>query len=276
MLSAHPSTPILDRALALLATGPQSAEVLVRDVMGLPAAPAPVAGRLVTALLGADPRVGQLPDGRWTMVSAAVGTPLLDQLAFAVVDVETTGLSAEHGRVIEVGVVVVQGTMREVVLDRLVNPGQPLSPQITAVTNLTDHDLRDAPAFHAIADEVVQSLSGRVFVAHNARFDWSFITTELKRTRGLALGGPQLCTARLARRLVPDAESCGLDWLSTRFNLENPARHRAVGDAWATAGLLLLLLERARTEGARTLEDLAALQAPRMSGRRAPRPPREG
>lgn len=276
MLSAHPSTPILDRALALLAGGPQGADVLVRDVMGLPAAPAPVAARLAAALLGADPRVSQLPDGRWAMVSAATGSRLLDELAFAVVDVETTGLSAERGRVIEVGVVVVQGTTREIVLDRLVNPGHPLPPQITAITRLTDHDLRDAPAFHAIADEVVQSLSGRVFVAHNARFDWSFIATELKRSRGMELSGPQLCTARLARRLVPDAESCGLDGLSTRFNLENPARHRAVGDAWATAGLLLLLLERARGEGARTLEDLAGLQAPRMRARLAPRRAREG
>jgi DNA polymerase-3 subunit epsilon len=99
-----------------------------------------------------------------------------------------------------------------------------------------------------------------VFVAHNVRFDWGFLAAELRRARGISLTGPRLCTARLARRLVPEAESCGLDWLSGYFGLENPARHRALGDAWATADLLVRLLDRARRDGARTLQDLDALQ----------------
>jgi DNA polymerase-3 subunit epsilon len=239
--------------------------------MGLPAAPDSVATRLASALLGADPRVGQLADGRWALVPAAAGSPTLDEVAFAVVDVETTGMRSDGHRVLEVGVVVVQGPRREMVLDRLVNPGRPVPRMITSVTRITDADVRDAPTFHEIADDVLSALAGRVFVAHNARFDWAFLAAELRRTRGTHLTGPQLCTARLARRLVPEAESCGLDWLSTWFGLENPARHRAGGDAWATSELLLRLLDRARLDGARTLQELEALQAPRKPSARRKR-----
>jgi DNA polymerase-3 subunit epsilon len=259
-LEAHPSSTLLDRALLVLAAAPRKAEEIASEVMGLPNAPPAVASRLAAALLGADPRVSQLADGRWAMVPAAQGSPLLEECAFAVVDVETTGMRASGDRVIEVGVVVVQGARRERIVDRLVNPGRHVSSVITRITRITNDDLRDAPEFPAVADEVVDALAGRVFVAHNVRFDWGFLAAELRRARGLTLTGPRLCTARLARRLVPEAESCGLDWLSRYFGLENPARHRAAGDAWATADLLVRLLDRARRDGARTLQDLDALQ----------------
>jgi DNA polymerase III epsilon subunit-like protein len=183
-------------------------------------------------------------------------------------------MNAAGHRVIEVGVVVVQGQRRERILDVLVNPGHPLPSIITQVTRITDADVRTAPPFDAVADDLLSALSGRVFVAHNVRFDWAFLAAELRRARGLVLNGPRLCTARLARRLVPQAESCGLDWLSSYFGLENPARHRAGGDAWATADLLLRLLDLARQQGARTLQDLEALQLrrrPRRKGRTSKR-----
>ena len=260
MLDAHPASTLLERALATLASGPRDAGELAVDVMGLPNAPPAVAARLAAALLGADPRASQLADGRWALVAAAQGSPLLEECAFAVVDVETTGMSAAGHRVIEIGVVVVQGNRREKLLDVLVNPGRPVPAIISQVTRITDADLRDAPPFDAVADDLLAVLAGRVFVAHNVRFDWAFLAAELRRTRGLLLDGPRLCTARLARRLVPQAESCGLDWLSSYFALENPARHRAFGDAWATAQLLERLVASARESGARTLQDLEALQ----------------
>jgi DNA polymerase-3 subunit epsilon len=170
--------------------------------------------------------------------------------------------------VLEVGVVVVQGARREMVVDQLINPGRPVPAVITGVTRITDEHIRTAPQFDEIADDVVAALTGRVFVAHNVRFDWSFVSAELKRTRGLVLNGPRLCTARLARRLVPAAESCGLDWLGRYFDLKNPARHRAGGDAWATAQLLLRLLDLAREKGARTLQDLEAMQVRKRRKRR--------
>lgn len=240
--------------------GPLDAMTLARDILGLAGAPPAVAERLAVALLGADPRVHQLEDGRWGLVAEALGSPLVEDCAFAVVDVETTGMRP-YGpdRVTDVAVVVMQGNRREVVFESLVNPGVPIPPRIAGLTGITDAMVRDAPPFEAVADDVLAALAGRVFVAHNARFDWGFLTAEVRRARALGLSGPRLCTVRLARRLLPQLESRSLDSLSHFFGLENRARHRAAGDALATAELLERLILLARERGARTLADLDAL-----------------
>lgn len=263
-VAAHPSRTLSDRVLERLGLGPQSSAALCDDVLGLAGAPAAVADRIAVALLGPDPRVRQLPDGRWSLVAEVQGSPLLDECAFAVVDVETTGSRAGGGdRVTEVAVVLVQGTRCEVVLDSLVDPERPIPPAVTMVTGITDAMVRAAPPFAEVAEQVLTVLAGRVFVAHNARFDWAFLSGELRRARDLTLDGPRLCTVRLARRLVPGLRSCGLDALTRWFGFENPARHRAGGDALVTARLLSRLLGLAREAGARTLADLAALEAKR-------------
>jgi DNA polymerase-3 subunit epsilon len=186
------------------------------------------------------------------------------------VDVETTGMRAMGSdRITEIAVVVVCSGRREVVFESLVNPGRPIPPAICAITNITNAMVREAPTFAEVSDRVVEALAGRVFVAHNARFDWNFVSAEVRRARDLALDGPRLCTVRLARRLVRGVHSCGLDSLTHWFGFSNGARHRATGDALVTAELLDRLLLLARDEGARTLQDLAAIES-----RRAPRRPR--
>ncbi len=271
-LSAHPESTLLDRVLTTLREGPHPAMMLCHRVLGLPGAPEMVCERIAVALLGADPRVRQLADGRWGLVPEAQGSPLLDECAFAVVDVETTGMRASgDDRITEIAVVVVHGGRREVVIDSLINPGRPIPPAICALTNITNAMVRNAPAFADVADRVVAALAGRVFVAHNARFDWGFVRAELRRARELALDGPQLCTVRLARRLVKGVRSCGLDNLTQHFGFENPARHRAAGDALVTADLLARLLRLAREEGAATLQDLSAIALRRTGRRRRPR-----
>lgn len=267
--SAHPESTLTERVLRVLQLGPASPVMLCHEVIGLPGAPEAVCDRVAIALLGADPRVRRLPDGCWALVPEAQGSPLLEDCAFAVVDVETTGMRANGSdRITEIAVVVVHGGRREVVFDSLVNPGRPIPPAVCAITNITNDMVRDAPPFHAVAEQVLAALAGRVFVAHNARFDWSFVTAELRRARDLALDGPRLCTVRLARRLVKGIPSCGLDSLQHWFGLENLARHRAAGDALVTAELLARLLRLAREEGARTLRDLEAVQARRVARRR--------
>ncbi len=263
-VAALPGRTLSDRVLERLGLGPQTSAALCDDVLGLAGAPAAVADRIAVALLGPDPRVRQLPDGRWSLVVEVQGSPLLDDCAFAVVDVETTGSRAGGGdRVTEVAVVVVQGSRCEVVLDALVDPGRPIPPAVSMVTGITNAMVRAAPPFAEVAERLLSALAGRVFVAHNARFDWAFLAAELRRARDLTLDGPRLCTVRLSRRLVPGLPSCGLDTLTRWFGFENPARHRAGGDALVTARLLSRLLGFAREAGARTLADLAAIEAQR-------------
>lgn len=259
-LAAHPESTLLDRVLVELRDGPRPAATICQRILGLGGAPDSVCERIAVALLGADPRVRQLADGRWGLVPEAQGSPLLEECAFAVVDVETTGMrAAGQDRITEIAVVVLHGGRREVLVDTLVNPGRPIPPAICAITNITNAMVRHAPTFAEVADQVVAALAGRVFVAHNARFDWGFVTAEVRRARDLALDGPLLCTVRLARRLVQGVRSCGLDNLTHHFGFENPARHRAAGDALVTADLLARLLRLAREDGAHTLQDLSAI-----------------
>jgi DNA polymerase III subunit epsilon len=266
-LAAHPGSTLVERVHGVLRTGPQPSSMLCREVLGLSDAPLLICDRIAVALLGSDPRIRRLPDGRWGLVPEAQGSPLLEECAFAVVDVETTGVrAAGSDRITEIAVVVVCGGRREVVFESLVNPGRPIPPAISAITNITNDMVREAPSFADVSDRVLQALAGRVFVAHNARFDWNFVCAEVRRARDLALHGPRLCTVRLARRLVKGIPSCGLDCLTHWFGFVNACRHRAGGDARVTAALLERLLRLAREDGARTLQDLAAIES-----RRAPR-----
>jgi DNA polymerase III subunit epsilon len=270
--SAHPESTLLERVLAQLRIGPRAPSTLCHEILGLLGAPAPICDRVAYALLGADPRVRLLEDGRWSLVPEAQGSPLLDDCAFAVVDVETTGMRAGFGdRITEVAVAVVHGGRREIVFESLVNPERPIPRAICSITNITDEMVRHAPRFTELAERLLAALAGRIFVAHNARFDWNFLSAELHRCRNLTLDGTRLCTVRLARRLVRGVRSCGLDNLCRFFGFYNRARHRAGGDALVTAELLSRLLTLAREEGARTLQDLAFIEARRAHRRRRKR-----
>lgn len=197
----------------------------------------------------------------------------LRSLEYVVVDVETTGGSAAKGdRVTEFAAVCVDG--RGQVLEEfgeLVNPERSIPPFVARLTNITDSMVRDAPLFAEIAPEVQRLLEGRIFVAHNAIFDWRFVRHEMERAVGEVHEGPRLCTVRLARRLVPEVRSRSLDSLSEFFDIRNEARHRALGDARATVELLGHLLERA---AAHELESWEALEAFLKGG--TPRPRRRG
>lgn len=263
--SAYPESTLLERVLGHLRVGPRSPSTLCHQVLGLMGAPPAICDRVAIALLGADPRVRQLTNGSWALVPEAQGSPLLDDCAFAVVDVETTGVRAGAGdRITEVAVAVVHGERREIVFESLVNPERPIPRAICTITNITNEMVQDAPRFSDLSERLLAALAGRVFVAHNARFDWNFLSAELRRSRDLTLDGTRFCTVRLARRLVKGVRSCGLDNLCRFFGFVNGARHRAGGDALVTAELLSRLLCLAREEGARTLQDLTIIEARRF------------
>ena len=237
----------------------------MRDVLGIAQANRHTADRIAVALLAPDPRFTRTTDGRWTLVTSVASSPALDNCRFAVVDVETTGTRARRGdRIIEIAVV---GSPRgaapglaepEVLFHSLVNPGIPIPPFVGSLTGITEGMLRDQPPFDAIVDGLLDALRNTVFVAHNARFDWAFVSAEVERARGLLLQGPRVCTMRLARRLLPDLPRRNLDTVSYNFGITIEGRHRAVGDAVAAAKCLHRLVGIAKDQGAVTLADLTA------------------
>ena len=148
------------------------------------------------------------------------------------VDIETNGLNHVRGRVVEVAAIRVENGQVVREFHSLIDPGLPLPQFITNLTGITQSDLEGAPLFMAIADELHDILSGAIFVAHNVRFDYSFLKQEFKRI-GKNFSPRQLCTVRLSRALYPAERSHKLASLIARHNLQVSARHRAYDDAHA-------------------------------------------
>ncbi|MEX2181659.1 MAG: 3'-5' exonuclease [Gemmatimonadaceae bacterium] len=194
---------------------------------------------------------------------------LLHTLPFVVVDVETTGGSPwRDDRVTEVAAVHVDGNAATLAFHSLVNPGRPIPWQITRLTGIDDRMVRAAPTFRDIAGEFAAHLVGRVFVAHNARFDFGFLDAEFARiapTPLASLIAEQLCTVRLARRLLSHLPRRNLDAVADHYGVQIADRHRASGDALATAEVLQGLLRDASYRGVHTWDDLAGLLAARTS-----------
>ena len=251
-----------ERALGYLRDGPRPALDIVRDVLGLQRANLVIAERLATALLGADPRFTFDLEGRWSVVPEPAWHGVrLEDVRFAVVDVETTGMRARGcvDRITEIAVVHVDGPRIAVAFDSLVNPGRPIPRYIQQLTGISDREVAHAPRFEEIADQGVAALAGRVFVAHNARFDWNFVSAEIERAQDFAPRMPRLCTVRLTRKLVPELARRSLDAVRWYFGLETDRRHRASGDAEVTAQALLRLIRRAGDGGVLTWEELQPL-----------------
>jgi DNA polymerase-3 subunit epsilon len=148
------------------------------------------------------------------------------------VDLETTGTNPVRDRVTEVAVITVQDGEVTQEWSTLLNPETWVPAQIQALTGITNEMLDDSPTFVEIADALFELLEGRLFVAHNARFDYGFLRNEFRRA-GRQLQLPVLCTVKLSRRLFPEYRQHSLDSLIGRYGLDCEARHRALGDARA-------------------------------------------
>ncbi len=148
----------------------------------------------------------------------------------AIVDLETTGGQPAWDRVTEIGVIEVDGFELTAEWSTLVNPGAAIPAPIQALTGITNDMVAAAPSFCELAGELYERLAGRVFVAHNARFDYGFLRHEFERA-GLKFMTKTLCTVRLSRRLYAEHSSHSLDSLIARHGIDCRARHRALGDA---------------------------------------------
>jgi DNA polymerase-3 subunit epsilon len=186
-------------------------------------------------------------------------TPIKD-LTFAVVDVETTGMSPGYNRVIDIGVVKTRnGTISET-WETLIDPKQKIGKWITYYTNLRDCHVRGKPTFDRFVPKIQRLLEKSVFVAHNVNFDYSFLTQEMRRI-GREFNYPRICTVQLGRKLLPQLANAHLDALSDYYNIKISQRHRALPDALATAEVLNNFIEIAREKyGAKTYFDLERLQ----------------
>jgi DNA polymerase-3 subunit epsilon len=184
---------------------------------------------------------------------------------YAIIDLETTGGQPTQDRITEIAIYVHDG---EKIVDQyatLVNPGRAIPPFITQLTGITNDMVSDAPKFHEVARKVVEMTEGCVFVAHNVRFDYSFLKKEFADL-GYNYSRKTLCTVRMSRSLIPGQPSYSLGKLCQNIGIPLEGRHRAAGDAHATTLLFERLLNitqegEAVQNGAAPADTLAAVDA---------------
>jgi DNA polymerase-3 subunit epsilon len=199
-----------------------------------------------------------------------LATPLganlrIETATYVVVDLETTGLRPGTARICEIGAVRVRALELAEEFQTLVDPRVPIGPEITALTGLRDAQLRRAPRAEEAVRRFLRFAGDSVLVAHNARFDLSFLDRETERLVGARLAAPVVDTVGLARRLLAGrGTSFGLSSLAHFFGTDATPCHRALPDAQATAEILIPLLGLAQERGAETVADLADLAAPRV------------
>ncbi len=161
---------------------------------------------------------------------------------YAIVDIETTGGNASSGNITEIAIVITDGKIILDSFESLVNPMQPIPTFIQHLTGISDEMVADAPVFGQIAEKVHDLLCDKIFIAHNVNFDYSFVTHQLSQ-HGFRLQSGKACTVRLSRKVFPDLPSYSLGNVCRSLGIKVSNRHRAMGDATATASLFLMLME---------------------------------
>jgi DNA polymerase III epsilon subunit family exonuclease len=243
--------------------GPVVAEEAARRLFALRQAPVALARSLLADVVEADARLA------WTGDSVGLARPLgadllLEDATYVVVDLETTGLRPGSSQICEIGAVKLRGFEVVDEFETLVDPHVALAPAISALTGLTDRQLRGAPSAPAAVSDFMRFAGDAVLVAHNARFDLSFLDRETERLTGSRLAAAVVDTVPLARRLLAGrVPRASLAQLSYFFGTSVQPCHRALPDAQATAEVLLALIGLAQERGARTVAELVALSATR-------------
>lgn len=162
-------------------------------------------------------------------------------MRYAIVDIETTGVSYMHGKITEVAILIHDGHRIVDEYSTLINPEQKIPYRITQLTGINNKMVEDAPKFYEVAAKIVGITEDCVFVAHNVSFDYNFMRQEF-RSLGYDYQREKLCTVKLSRKLIPYKRSYSLANLCRDLHIENLHPHRALGDAKATAKLFEILL----------------------------------
>jgi DNA polymerase III epsilon subunit family exonuclease len=220
-----------------------------------------LAASLVGDLVRGDPRFS-IEATHLTILDDPIERRPLSEIDFVVLDVEAIGVRGMPARIIELGAYHVRSGKIIDEFQTLIDPRVPLPRFIAALTGISDEMLKGAPEFAEIVDAWLDFAGDAVLVAHNSTFDLALLNREIARVfPGCRMRNAELCTVKLARRLMRTLDSHNLDALAEHFGLEIAQRHRAAGDARATAQLLLRLLDQLDAQGVHTLIEARSFRA---------------
>jgi len=198
--------------------------------------------QLLQGLLDQDNRF-VFGDTRIEMPPNKIESNVLKETTYVVVDVETTGATLAKDRIVEIGAYKISDGQIVDEFATLINPQKPISPYVVKLTGITDEMVANAPIFPSVCHRIVDFFGDAVFVAHNAPFDWRFINREIERVTSKGLANLRLCTVQMARRCVPGLVNYKLHTVADHFSIEITDRHRAPGDAFATAKVFIKFLD---------------------------------
>ena len=243
--------------------GAVAAEEAAQALFALARPPVGLARGLLEDVVSSDARLAW----RGSAVSLAGGagdeTPL-EAATYVVVDLETTGLRPGQAGICEIGAVRLRGLTAAGTFQTFANPRTPLPAAVARLTGIKDAELRRAPAPETALRRFLAFADDCVLVAHNARFDLSFLDREVERAHGRRIAAPVIDTVPLARALLAGRVArASLASLAQFFGTSVRPCHRALPDAEATAEILIHLIGLAQERGARTVGDLSAVAAPR-------------
>jgi DNA polymerase-3 subunit epsilon len=162
-------------------------------------------------------------------------------MLYAVVDIETTGSHASEHGITEIGIVITDGEKVVDSYETLVNPLHPIPPFIQSLTGINEQMVARAPLFEEVAPRIFALLQGKIFVAHNVNFDYSFVQHHLRHA-GFGLDAKKLCTVRLSRKVFQGLAGYSLGKLTRQLGIPMDRHHRAGADAAATAEVLHRIL----------------------------------
>jgi DNA polymerase III epsilon subunit family exonuclease len=243
--------------------GSLDAPEAARTLFALASAPAALARSLLDDVVRGDARLA------WRGAQVTLAPPPgleqpLEDADWVVFDLETTGLSPSSSRICEIGAQRVRRLVPADTFTTFVDPDVPLPAAVQALTGIAPAQLRSAPAAGLAVRRFLAFAGDGIFVAHNARFDMSFLNREVERLTGRRAAAPVVDTVWLARRLLAGRiRKVGLASLAQFFGTSIEPCHRALPDASATAEVLVRLLGLAQERGARTVADVVELAAPR-------------
>jgi DNA polymerase III subunit alpha, Gram-positive type len=226
---------------------------VVDTVMAINAPQADFARKLVSDLVETDPRL-KLNEDTLELIAVNHDSRRLFETDYVVFDLETTGAKTPPCRITEIGAYRVSNGKIVGEFETLVNPETPIPPFITDLTGITNLMVRNAPKFREVAADFLEFIGDAVLVAHNSHFDMRFLNHEIGRIYdGYRVANPCLCTVQLSRKLLPHIENHRLHTVAGYYSINIENRHRAAGDAHATAKIFVELLLRLEDLGVKDL-----------------------
>lgn len=219
-------------------------------------------------IIESDDRFVPIADRLWKIAPLQdfLEDKALKEVVFAITDIETTGSIKGRDRIIDLAAIKMRNGEVVGKFDTLVNPEKPIARQIVRLTGISDKTVANAPVIEQVLPEFVDFVGSSIFVAHNALFDFHFINSEILRLGIKPLQNRvEVCSFRLAKKLLPDANSYGVVGLAKHFDYKIENHHRAMSDVLATKHFFDRLLKLLEERNITTLFQLVEMQKDKIT-----------